>query len=182
MDFLSALALILLTLVGYSSGIALAGGNREMKPVFMDLVFVAVLWVVAFQSRDALGKWGAILVWLIMGLLIAMALTRIRLRSDTAVMIPESELPEHAQDTENTAVTGNIFVRMWENWKLFAAKMGSVQGRMIMGFFYFVIVTPFGLGLRLLSDPLTIRTTPQQTGWSEKEPFDSTIEAAQEQG
>lgn len=183
MGFLSGLGLVLLTLVGYSSGMAIGGGDRDMKPVFMDMVFVALLWIVAFLSRETLGRWGAIIVWLIMALLISMTLTRMRLRNETAVIMPDSELPEHARETKNVQpISGNIFKRMWEGWKAFAAKMGNVQGRMIMGFFYFVIVTPFGLGSRILSDPLTMKKRPSQTGWMTKDTLDTTLETARKQG
>ncbi len=183
MEFLSGLALVLLTLVGYSSGVAIAGGDRHMKPVFWDLVIVVIFWVLAFATRETFGEWGSIFVWLIFAMMGAMMITRNRLRHVPAHQIPDSELPEHARTAdEKTAVSDNIFVRAWESWKIFAEKMGNVQGRMIMGFFYFIIVTPFGLGARIFSDPLAIKKMPDRSGWVNKEPLDTTLETAREQG
>ena len=51
-----------------------------------------------------------------------------------------------------------------------------------MGFFYFVIVTPFGVGSRILSDPLTMKKMPTNTGWMAKDPLDTTLDTAREQG
>jgi hypothetical protein len=60
--------------------------------------------------------------------------------------------------------------------------MGNVQGRFLMGFFYFIIVTPFGLGFRIFTDTLGIKKAPKGSGWTEKEPLGATLEEAQEQG
>jgi len=97
--------------------------------------------------------------------------------------LPTSELPEHAREkTEATAVPGNILKRGWRRWTDFAGRMGEVQGRLLMGFFYFLVVTPFGLIARLFTDPLAIKKSPPQSNWHAKESTDLTLEAAKEQG
>ncbi len=49
--------------------------------------------------------------------------------------------------------------RLWERWKRIAHTIGVWQSRLLLTVFYYLILAPFGLGVRLLSDPLGI--TPQ---------------------
>jgi hypothetical protein len=57
---------------------------------------------------------------------------------------------------------------LWERWKVIARKIGDVQSRVMLVIFYFVILAPFGLAVRILSDPLRLR--PQRfSHWLPKE-------------
>jgi hypothetical protein len=47
--------------------------------------------------------------------------------------------------------------RLWARWKVIARRIGEFQSRLLLCLFYFVILAPFGLGVRLLSDPLRLR-------------------------
>jgi hypothetical protein len=47
--------------------------------------------------------------------------------------------------------------RLWECWKLIAHKIGNFQSRMLLNAFYFLILMPFGLGVKLFSDPLRLK-------------------------
>jgi hypothetical protein len=54
---------------------------------------------------------------------------------------------------------------LWQRWKHVARKIGDFQARVLMTIFYFVILGPIALVLRLRTDPLAIKaTTPR--GWS----------------
>jgi len=44
----------------------------------------------------------------------------------------------------------------WEAWKRFGRKVGDFQARLLLTLFYFVVLTPFGLGMRA-ADPLGLR-------------------------
>jgi hypothetical protein len=58
---------------------------------------------------------------------------------------------------------------LWERWKVIARKIGDVQSRVMLVGFYFVILAPFGLGVRLLSDRLQLK--PQRVSrWLPKAP------------
>jgi hypothetical protein len=46
--------------------------------------------------------------------------------------------------------------RAWEAWKRFGKKVGDLQARALLTVFYFVILAPFGLGVRA-ADPLGLR-------------------------
>jgi hypothetical protein len=47
--------------------------------------------------------------------------------------------------------------RLWVGWKSIAHKIGTFQSRVLLTGFYFLILAPFGLGVRLLSDPLRLK-------------------------
>jgi hypothetical protein len=58
----------------------------------------------------------------------------------------------------------SIILKFWENWKRIGKKIGEFQSRVVLGLFYFVIVCPFALAIRLACDPLGIK--PGRTrGW-----------------
>ncbi|MEM7800287.1 MAG: hypothetical protein AAF633_13920 [Chloroflexota bacterium] len=181
MNALTILALIMLTLVGYSSGMVLARGKKLIQPILMDLGLVALLWVGALSTRALLGRWWSILFWLVTGLLLSAVVTLIR-RTNAPEGLPFSELPEHAKEADGQSGSTGLFRRLWQGWTHFAEEMGNVQGRLLMGFFYFIVVSPFGLGTRLFSDPLNIKERPINSAWLEKDPIDRTLEEAREQG
>jgi hypothetical protein len=184
MGVFSAIALILLTMVGYSSGVTLAGRGRHVLPSVWDLLLLAMLWWVAFQLRAQIdGRLLGLLAGLLLGLVVGGLFTVVRLAlTQDAPVIPENELPAHARETA-VAPDTSLGRKLWLRWNQFGARMGGVQGRMLMGYFYFIIVTPFGLGVRLFSDPLHHkRPFPQASGWSAKETIEPTLEAAREQG
>ncbi len=59
--------------------------------------------------------------------------------------------------------------RLWKRftawWMPIAEAIGNFMNRVILSIFYFVIVLPFGLGVRLFSDPLRIKKKPT-SGWT----------------
>jgi hypothetical protein len=59
--------------------------------------------------------------------------------------------------------------QLWERWKRIAHTIGVWQSRVLLTVFYYFILAPFGLGVRLLSDPLAITSRPGPH-WRRKEP------------
>lgn len=55
-----------------------------------------------------------------------------------------------------------MWKQLWQGFKTFSRKVGNFQARVILTLFYGVLVMPFGLTARLLSDPLRIKRTPTQ--------------------
>lgn len=47
--------------------------------------------------------------------------------------------------------------KAWAAWKRFGQMIGDFIGRLVLTVFYFTIFMPFGLGVRLFSDPLGIK-------------------------
>lgn len=164
MDFIAGLALVLLALVGYSSGSVLGAKGRTAVPGIADLAVVIVIWIAALATRNVLGKWGAIGAWLVIGLVLGVVLARAR------------------ADSYPKAQALNPGSGLWNAWKGFARKMGSYQSRVLMAFVYFIVVMPFGLGVTLLGDPLRIKQTDGNSNWQPKElPLKPSIDEARSQ-
>jgi hypothetical protein len=47
---------------------------------------------------------------------------------------------------------------LWIRWKAFAHVVATFQSRAILFVFYYVVLAPFALGMRLASDPLGLRS------------------------
>jgi hypothetical protein len=164
MDFIAGLALVLLALVGYSSGSVLGAKGRAAVPGIADLAVIIVLWTAALATRNALGKWSAIGAWLVVGLVLGVALAWMR------------------ADSYPKAQPLNTGSGLWNAWKGFARKMGNYQSRVLMAFIYFTVVLPFGLGMTLLGDPLRIKRTCGNSNWQPKElPLKPSIDEARSQ-
>lgn len=67
----------------------------------------------------------------------------------------------------------------WKRFSLITAVLGEIQGRFIITAFYFTIAVPFGVGYRLLGNPLQRKSTPH---WSERTPVPTDLDSARQQG
>ncbi len=52
---------------------------------------------------------------------------------------------------------------LWEGWKVIAFKIGLVQSRILLTVLYVIVVAPFGIMVRVFSDPLGTRRTGRNT-------------------
>jgi hypothetical protein len=67
-----------------------------------------------------------------------------------------------------------------KRFDLIVSIVGDVQGKVILTAFYFTVLVPFGLGSRLLADPLRRKAGIQ--GWQHRDPVPTDLESAQQQG
>jgi hypothetical protein len=58
-----------------------------------------------------------------------------------------------------------VLKRIWQSWKRGAQAIGTFQARVLLTLFYAILVLPFGIFVRLFSDPLRIKRRP--TEWLE---------------
>ena len=70
--------------------------------------------------------------------------------------------------------------RAWQRWMRLATLIGEFQARVILSLFYFVIVLPFGLAVRLFADPLGIKGRRQST-WTDFSDRSRTLEDTRRQ-
>lgn len=147
---LGGLAVVLLTLVGYTSGAALLAPRRQPVPYLIDIVILATLWTAGFLLKPILASH-----WLSVAQSFALAFTV----SAVITLFRRGTLPPaHRHSPE--AVERPFLRRVKASWTRFAHRMGNYQGRLILAFFYFTVVLPFGVSVRLLSDPLALRKPP----------------------
>jgi hypothetical protein len=69
----------------------------------------------------------------------------------------------------------------WERFTIIAGIVGDLQGRAIVTVFYYTILAPFGIGSRIFSDPLQLRSnaSPQ---WQDRPPVQNSLDDAHRQG
>ncbi len=68
----------------------------------------------------------------------------------------------------------------WAGWKIVAHRVGNFQARVVLSLFYFVVVPPFALGVKLLADPLRLRA-PRGAGFWTAHPVDASTTTGREQ-
>jgi len=68
-----------------------------------------------------------------------------------------------------------LLKKFWESWKAFGHFLGNLVARVVLSLFYFTVLVPFGLGVRLLSDPLQIKTRPSSL-WRPRSTADQTLD------
>jgi len=153
MDFLSNIGLVLVTMVGYSTGRVLPGKKYKVTPELFDGGIIVVLWVGALVDCYV-GKWLSILLWFGIGILVGSLITLV-VRSTLSHACIEIPIEEKKK----------IFQKLWMEWKTFAFRMGNFQGRLILLLFYFTIVTPFGIINRFFRDPLYLKKPTGDSFW-----------------
>ena len=52
--------------------------------------------------------------------------------------------------------------KIWVGWKKVAEKIGNFQATVIFSLLFFILVTPFGLVMRLFSNPIKVSS---KSGW-----------------
>src|SRR5437016_5901751 len=73
------------------------------------------------------------------------------------------------------------FVRAaWAHWKKIAHAVGVVQTRVLMVIFYFIVVLPIGLIMRLAGDPLHLKR-PTGGNWSAHRHQEPSVDNARQQ-
>ncbi len=55
--------------------------------------------------------------------------------------------------------------RAWARWKLIAHVLGNFQARVLLTLFYFVVIPPFALIVKLFTDPLGLREPRGTSDW-----------------
>jgi hypothetical protein len=79
---------------------------------------------------------------------------------------------------KNNSSSGGIQMsflgRFWQAWKRVGKFIGDFIGRLVLTIFYFTIFLPFGLGVRILGDPLDMKSK-RRIQWLERSTRDLSI-------
>jgi len=70
--------------------------------------------------------------------------------------------------------------RAWERWKVVAHAIGTFQARVLLSAFYFIVVPPFALIVKV-KDPPGLRRRGRAGGWIERPVADTSSESARRQ-
>jgi len=71
--------------------------------------------------------------------------------------------------------------RVWTGWKIIAHLIGNFQARLLLAFFYFLVVPPFALIVKIFKDPLALRPRSNDSLWVDGPVPDPSLEAAKKQ-
>lgn len=71
-----------------------------------------------------------------------------------------------------------ILRQLWHIWKRIGQAIGDLLARVVLTLFYFTILLPFGLGVRLFSDPLAIQENIDGALWLERTTNELTVDDA----
>lgn len=82
--------------------------------------------------------------------------------------------------TVSTSTPVLALLSVWEHWKRTARAVGIVQTRILMVGFYFVLVLPLGLVMRMKGDPLHLNA-PKGTNWVPHHDEEVSVESARRQ-
>ncbi len=74
----------------------------------------------------------------------------------------------------------SLRTKLWEGWKKFGHAVGNFQARLLLTLIYYVLVLPFGLGVRLFSDSMNMKKRPSK--WFDHPSLPNTLEEARRQG
>jgi hypothetical protein len=69
-----------------------------------------------------------------------------------------------------------------QRFRILQSIVADIVGHAIALVFYFVIILPFGLASRLLSDPLHIKGSNMKPVWLERHAVASDLDSAKQQG
>jgi hypothetical protein len=171
MAFLSSLALVLLSMVGYSAGTLIAGVKKKVTPSLFDLIVVVILWGIALMTRAWIdNKWLALGLGIILGLVIGCALGAAR-RNNYPIEKMDKKIPPNVRGLKG----------FWERWKAFGVRLGNYQSRLLLAFFYFPVVIPFGIVVRLFLDPLQRKVHQVGSRWMPRSKSNHDLESIQRQ-
>jgi hypothetical protein len=68
----------------------------------------------------------------------------------------------------SVAAIRSLAVRAWKRWTVIARVIGNFQARVLLTLFYFVVVPPFALVVKLWKDPLRLRLAAGTSAWTER--------------
>ncbi|OGY27619.1 MAG: hypothetical protein A3F33_00800 [Candidatus Woykebacteria bacterium RIFCSPHIGHO2_12_FULL_43_10] len=70
---------------------------------------------------------------------------------------------------------------IWKKWKSFGRVVADFQARVLLSFFYFILLLPVGLAVRIFSDHLKIKDS-SKVGWEKWDPRADTVAQSRSQG
>ena len=174
METFSIVILVLLSMFGYSTGAVTAGQKSwQLKPQLMDLLLMLLIWSGSICTRLTLGwnKWLLILTWLGFAFLMG------RL----SVLFRKFPPTQSLMTPHKGALSRNLFKNFWLKWKDLSGRIGSFQSRLVLSYFFFLFVTPFGLAVKIFRDPLRIKRREKTSYWLSRPETASGLEQSRKQ-
>ncbi len=156
-EFISILALVFLSLFGYSTGAVLGSRRSDLAPDIVDLLLPLVILATAFavDGVSGLNRWSLVFIALPSSGLIGFLRTLLRNHTQTH----QSGTPSNKQPRGKG---------LWARWVGLSTRIGAFQSRIILSFLYLIVVSLVALPTRLFSDPLQLRLQERPSYWSRR--------------
>jgi hypothetical protein len=159
--FLATLAVLLLSLVGYSLGVVLKSGKTGVrKPVAPDVLLALLMWagILYTRSQVELSTWILFGIWIAAGILLGWIVTAVKGPSagDQGAAVEPVHVKKHGE------------FKRWKAFREYSMKIGAFQSQILLGMLFLVVFLPVGLAVRLFSDPLKIKGRGGDSHWSSK--------------
>lgn len=171
MEILNAIALVLLTLFGFSCGRVLFTAQRELNPGVTDIVLSILLSIAAIWSRGYLGRWVALALFILIGLIVGVITTLLQL----------SSLPQAKKTSTAPPQASGTFGKIRKLLTGYFTRVGNFQSRILLSWFYFIVLMPFGIFVRLTSDPLAIKAEAHKSYWKPVAEKSDSLDSARRQ-
>jgi hypothetical protein len=71
----------------------------------------------------------------------------------------------------NNSAEQPFFKRLWAGWQKFNHALGNFIAKLQLGLLYFIVILPFGLWTRFVTDPLDLNPKPANSYWKAYTPF-----------
>jgi len=176
METLSILVLILLSMFAYSAGaVSSAALRTEPKPQLADLFFLLLIWAGAIWTRLTLdwNRWLLMSGWLVLAYLAG--------RLSWLAKLKKLSRRQNGPASELQTAPARGLRKLWFQWKAFSRRTGGFQSRLILSFFFFLAVAPFGLAVKIFRDPLRLRKGHRETYWLAKKETADDLEQSRKQ-
>ncbi len=174
MNVLATIAVLLLSLVGYSLGSVLRFGRKPVrKPVTGDILAVILIWAALIfgGSRLATGKWALLGIGTAAGLVLGFLMSLL-------LGYSKSEARSAAQAHPAAPTEPH---KRFRAWRELSSKLGTFQSQILLGLLFLIAFAPVSLGVKLFSDPLHIKKAGTDSHWFPKAPVASDIELFKKQ-
>ena len=151
LEFISILALIFLSLFGYSAG-TVSGSQKHggIEPGPIDFLLIIIILAAAFilGSIFDINRWLWVIVTAFTSGLVGF------LRALLSGHVP-------ARQPYEQPVKKNL----WARWSGFSTLVGAFQTRIILSIVYLIIIFLVALPMKLFSDPLQIKLKTKASYW-----------------
>jgi len=175
LNILASIAVLVMPVVGYSSGVALRNRKSKLRKIsIFDLFVVAMMWAGVLYSRKGIhfSPWFLLLAWIGTGVILGYLASLIMGFSRT-------EPQEHEFHKKEMSTQKKKKILGWHD---FSYKIGIFQSQILLGFLFLVLFSPVGFAIRLFSDPLNTKCLNRRSHWLAKKTTLLDIELYKKQG
>jgi hypothetical protein len=123
-----------------------------VNPGVFDILFTIFLELSALWARSFLGRWITTIVYFDRA-------------GRQSIGYINPALPTLWNGRFRSPESGNSFGKVRKSLKSFFTRTGNFQSRILLSWFYFIILMPFGILVRLTSDPLAIKKATRESYW-----------------